>query len=409
MRVLLMADWPLLEGGTERYIEWVRSALEASGDEVKLLTGSTGTAGGGTADYVAPSSDRLSMQAVLQIANPRAAAQARAAIRDFSPDAVLVTTFLTHLSPAILAPLRRVPTVVVVMDYRPVCPIATRLLPDGSICAEKAGLVCRHHGCVSLAHWLRDRPRYALLRRGLASVDRVLACSDWMRRCLREGGIESESIVLPVPRPSPRFHRSPTERPRFAYIGRLRSEKGVDLLLTAFAQIASTWPEAELSVLGDGPDRPDLERLVATLGLGGVVRFAGWVDPSEVEAELAQAWALVAPSMWAEPLGLSALEAVVRGVPVIAPAAGGFEETIEPGATGLLFPRGDAVALAERLVSIASGEAFPSRSLMPSAIERVRDRHDLTRHVMSLHEHFGSINRVRGSLGTKADPSDPSA
>ncbi len=205
MRILLIADWPRLEGGTERYVEWVRGGLEASGHEVRLLTGSTGTAGGGTADYVAPSSDRLLAQAFLQVANPRAAARVRSAVRDFSPDAVFVTTFLTHLSPAILAPLRRVPTVVLVMDYRPVCPIATKLLPDDSICAEVAGLVCWRNGCVSLPHWLRDRPRYALLRGGLASVDRVLACSDWVRERLREGGIASESIVLPVPPPGAAF------------------------------------------------------------------------------------------------------------------------------------------------------------------------------------------------------------
>lgn len=394
MRLLLVADWPRLEGGTERYVEWVRGGLEASGSEVRLLTGSTGTAGGGTADYVAPSSDRLPAQAFLQIANPRAAACVRSAVRDFSPDAVLVTTFLTHLSPAILPPLRRVPTVVIVMDYRPVCPIATKLLPDDTICAEVAGLVCWRNGCVSLPHWLRDRPRYALLRGGLASVDRVLACSVWVRDRLREGGIASESIVLPVPPPSTAFLRSPAEHPRFACIGRLRREKGVDLLIRAFVQIVDEWPDAQLSVLGDGPDRPKLERLAETLGVGAAVAFTGWVGANEVEAELARAWALVVPSLWAEPLGLSAIEAVVRGVPVIAPAAGGFEETIESGVTGLFFPRGDVDALAERLASVARGDAFPSRSLPPSAIERVRDRHDVGRHVSSLTELFDSIRGV---------------
>lgn len=409
MRVLLIADWPRLEGGTERYVEWVRDGLEASGDEVRLLTGSTGTTGRGTAHYVAPSSDRLSAQAFLQIANPWAAAQTVAAVRDFSPEAVLVTTFLTHLSPAILSPLRHVPTVVLAMDYRPVCPIATRLLPDGSICTEEAGLVCWQRGCVSLAHWLRDRPRYALLRRGLASVDRVLACSDWMRRCLREGGIESEAIVLPVPPPSPQFRRLPAERPRFTYVGRLRREKGVDLLLVAFAQIVDRRPDAELTILGDGPDRSALEFLAHQLGLGTAVRFTGWVDFDRVELELARTWALVAPSLWAEPLGLSVLEAVVRGVPVVASAAGGFEETVEPGITGLLYPRADPAALAERIAAIAGGEAFPARTLPRSVIERVQLRHDLAGHIDHLHEHFDSIRHARGLLPSEQDPGDPSA
>ena len=71
-------------------------------------------------------------------------------------------------------------------------------------------------------------------------------------------------------------------------------------------------------------------RLIAVeLGIGGAVRFEGRVSFGAVEAALSKAWALVAPSVWPEPLGLTAIEAITRGVPAIATATGGFAETVE--------------------------------------------------------------------------------
>ena len=384
MRILVAGDWPVFEGGTESYILRVRDGLLAVGDEVRLLTGSTGSRAGGTADYVAPSSERLAAQAFLQVANPFARHAIRTTLRDFSPDAVLVTTFLTHLSPAILGPLSAYPTVVFVMDYRPICPIALKLLPDDSLCTLPAGAVCWRSGCVSVGHWLRDVPRYALLRAGLASAGPVLACSKWMRDRLAEAGIESEALELPVPQPPAGYTRAPAANPRFVYVGRLRAEKGVDLLLHAFAAVLPSSPGSSLRVVGDGPQRADLERLAADLGLGESVSFAGWIPPERVSGELVGAWALVAPSRWAEPLGLSAIEAAVHGVPVIASGAGGFLETVEPGVTGMLFERNDAEALAACLCAVAEGRVFPGHALAQEAVERLRDRYDLTRHVAVL-------------------------
>jgi glycosyltransferase involved in cell wall biosynthesis len=382
LRILVAGDWPVFEGGTENYILRVRDGLRAAGDEVRVLTGSTGSRAGGTADYVAPSSERLAAQAFLQVANPFARRAMRAALRDFSPDAVLVTTFLTHLSPAILGPLRAYPTVVFVMDYRPICPIALKLLPDNSLCTLPAGAVCWRSGCVSLGHWLRDIPRYALLRAGLAGP--VLTCSRWMRERLAEAGIESEAVELPVPQPPAGYARAPAADPRFVYVGRLRAEKGVDLLLHAFAAALPSSPGSSLRVVGDGPQRAELERLAGDLGLGESISFVGWIPPERVSGELVGAWALVAPSRWAEPLGLSAIEAAVHGVPVIASAAGGFLETVEPGVTGMLFERNDAEALATCLRAVAQGQVFPGQALAEEAVERLRNRYDLTRHVAVL-------------------------
>jgi glycosyltransferase involved in cell wall biosynthesis len=121
------------------------------------------------------------------------------------------------------------------------------------------------------------------------------------------------------------------------------------------------------------------------------VSWTGWQNPAGVERELADAWVLVAPSLWAEPLGLVALEAIVRGVPVVASEKGGFGETVEPGISGLLFPNGDNEALAHRMLDIAAGRAFRDHVVPDHVARRVAERHSLEGHVERMREIFREV------------------
>ena len=239
-------------------------------------------------------------------------------IREFRPDAAFVAHFAYHLSPAVVPALGSVPTVVSMMDYKVVCPMGTKLLPGGSICSRPAGVACRQEGCTGTLHWLRDQPRYALIRSGLRHARQVISPSAWMQAELRRNGVESECIPIPVRGPSAGYVRRPDAEPTFTYVGRLSREKGVDVLVRAFSAMASRHPAACLRIVGDGPMHNELQRLAASTGVASKVDFRGRVSPDRVEESLADAWALVAPSVWAEPYGLVAPEAILHGVPVIA-------------------------------------------------------------------------------------------
>lgn len=380
MRVLIVTDWNRGRGGAEAYVGWLREGLERSGDEVRMLTSSVGSAGDGKAEYVASGSERRAAQVLLQIANPFAIRAVRRAIDRFRPDAILVNMFAHHLSPAILHAIRNVPFVVMVSDYKCICPVGSKLLPDGSICSSQAGWTCCESGCVSLPHWVRDRPRYSLIRSGIAKAHSVIACSDWVKSELGKAGIVSERVYLPVPAPGGTYSRAPAQHPVILFCGRLDIEKGVDRLLRAFAQVSNASGDVTLRIAGQGPERARLESLARELGIEQRVAFLGWVDSPEIEKELSSAWALVAPSLWAEPLGLVALEAIFRGVPVIASAVGGFSETVEHGVSGLLVPNGDVSALAEALSSVVSRRQFAD-GISADAVARITARHDVTRHV----------------------------
>lgn len=385
MRILLVTDWNRGHGGAEAYAAWLRAGLADLGEEVRLLTSGAGSAAadtpGGRAEYVAFGTDRAAAQAFLQVVNPFAFARVRAAVREFRPDVAFLNMFAHHLSPAVLKALEGVPIFFLVTDYKVVCPIGSKLLPDGSICEVPAGWVCHREGCVSLPHWIRDRPRYALLRALLPRVERVVACSRWVQRELARAGIPAGIEMLPVPPPGPDYVRAPSAEPLFVYTGRLDVEKGVDTLVRAFARVRGAAPRARLRIVGSGPRRAALERLAAGLGVAEALHFTGWLAPDQVEREVARAWAVVAPSLWAEPLGFVAIEAVVRGVPVLASVRGGFTETVEDGISGLLHPNGDEEALAADMVDVALRRRFADHAVPADAVRRASRRHDLGRHL----------------------------
>ena len=330
-------------------------------------------------------------QAFLQIANPAAQARLRSIVRSFKPDVALVSQFAYHFSPSVFTPLAGIPTVVTMMDYKAICPLGTRLLPDGAPCEEHAGVSCMSNRCMSVPHWIRDLPRYALIRKGLAGTDRIVCPSDWMKRQLSNAGIDAELVRFGVANPRESFQHTPSSHPRFVYCGRLSSEKGVALLVRAFAKFVADVPHASLSIVGDGPLRQPIERLVAKLGVERAVTLTGWISPDEVDNELSDAWALVAPSIWAEPFGLAVVEAIVRGVPVVVSDSGAFLETVEQNVTGLFFESGSEAALVQSLRRIAMRTVFPSGTIDAAALARVTRSLSLDDHVERMRSIFSDV------------------
>ncbi|REE97435.1 glycosyltransferase family 4 protein [Thermomonospora umbrina] len=135
-------------------------------------------------------------------------------------------------------------------------------------------------------------------------------------------------------------------RPRVAFVGRLRAQKGVDTLLRAFALLGASG--GRLVIVGDGPERARLEALAARLGVAGRVSFLGFVPHETVPALLREMDVLVLPSRYEE-LGSVLLEAMYCRVPVVATQVGGVPHLIRHGHNGLLVPSGSPARLADTL------------------------------------------------------------
>ncbi|MGH7720644.1 MAG: glycosyltransferase family 4 protein [Gemmatimonadaceae bacterium] len=140
-------------------------------------------------------------------------------------------------------------------------------------------------------------------------------------------------------------------RPLFAYLGRLKRYKGVDLVLRAFAGMRHAG--ASLAIAGGGDHRPALERLATSLDLGERVRFLGFIDESEKLALLRSAWALAFASP-KEGWGMTNVEAAACGTPVIASDSPGLRESVREGETGFLVPHGDVSAISAAFDRLAT-------------------------------------------------------
>lgn len=131
---------------------------------------------------------------------------------------------------------------------------------------------------------------------------------------------------------------------------RLEAEKDTDVAVRAFAASGLAGAGWRLEIAGDGARRDSLEALALRLGIADAVRFLG--RRSDVDQLMARASMLVAPCA-GEGLGLTVVEAMAAGLPVVAAEAGGHVETVGAVVGGRLFSPGDAEAAGRALVALA--------------------------------------------------------
>lgn len=351
MNILIVQDYGTPNAGAELGALALRRGLRARGHDARLFTSAARPLPLEIAsDYVCHGTFSPARR-LLQVANPSAAYRLHATLASFRPDVVHVRNFLTQLSPLVLRAVRDFPTVVQMVNYDYVCPLGTKLLPDGSPCRFVPGRACHQNGCLPLAGLARTHIQTRLRRRWHGAVDHVIVMSHWMRDRLEREGIRVDDVVYEgVPRVPP---RAPLQGPpTVGYAGRLVVKKGVDVLLAAMAAVVRELPEARLVVAGDGPERSSLERRVAQLGLSKHVSMLGHLEREGLEDALAQAWVQVVPSLWEEPFGMVAAEAMMRGTAVVASDTGGLGELVEDGRTGAKVPAGDEGALAAALLGL---------------------------------------------------------
>ncbi|HYV86640.1 MAG TPA: glycosyltransferase [Patescibacteria group bacterium] len=136
---------------------------------------------------------------------------------------------------------------------------------------------------------------------------------------------------------------------------RLEAIKGTGDLVRAFMGLAPSRPRLRLFIAGEGPQRPELLKLIHAGGLQNrATILGGWADPLEI---LPACDAVVLASR-NEGMGRALVEAMVMAIPVVATAVGGVPDLLEEGRAGLLVPPGDPVALAGALARLVDDPGF---------------------------------------------------
>jgi glycosyltransferase involved in cell wall biosynthesis len=150
-------------------------------------------------------------------------------------------------------------------------------------------------------------------------------------------------------------------------VGIFRKVKGHDVTLKAAKIVADIFPNVHFLLVGDGPHKRVIEKLVDNLGLSEHVTFTGFVDNV---TEIYSITDVAILSSWSEGVPQSVLQAMASGVPVVSTKVGGVPEIVMDGATGLLISPGDYDALAKNIISLLKNPQL-ALNLSDNAKQRV--------------------------------------
>lgn len=175
--------------------------------------------------------------------------------------------------------------------------------------------------------------------------------------------------------------------PLIGVIARLSPEKGHEVLLKAWPAVLAQHPDAQCLLVGAGVAEERLRAEVERLGLTGKVIFAGY--RADVGAITSLLTALVLPSH-SEALGLVLLEAMARGMPVVATRVGGVPEVVTSGRDGLLVPPADPSTMAEAINSLLGDPAL-ARALGEAGRHTVSERFDAARNTAAVTELYAEL------------------
>ena len=236
---------------------------------------------------------------------------------------------------------------------------AVRFLP----LAEELGIpiVAHFHG-LDLSSSLGNRWYRWSLECALPQLAAMVVVGAHQGEMLRSLGAETSRIHhipcgVPVDEYPLRAGPSRPSSTHFTAVSRLVPWKGVDVTLRAFATVVRAGIDAELTVLGDGPQRQELETLADTLGVRSRVAFLGWCPPSQVQSSLAATDVFLQHSRryrgWVEGFGVSIVEAAASGIPVVVSDCGGIAEHVADGVTGFVVEQEDVDGMADRMRRLA--------------------------------------------------------
>lgn len=264
------------------------------------------------------------------------------------------------LLPMFLAWLFRRPMLIHHHVYQAICPNGLLLYqPNGTVCPGhfQAG---RHGECLrcnaglgrwrSFRMWASGFPRLWLCKRAahnVAITNHVQRRLSLPRSQVIYNGVpcsESSSV-------SSVESISPGAPVSFAFVGRFVAEKGLPVLVDAAARLQSQGFPFRLQLIGDGPERPNIEAAVRARGLHGQITFTGILHGEDLRRATGDAVAVVMPSIWEETAGMAAIEQMMRGRVVIASDIGGLGEIVD--GAGLKFPPGDSESLSSCMRRLA--------------------------------------------------------
>jgi glycosyltransferase involved in cell wall biosynthesis len=343
MRVLQLHTRYRQPGGEDMVVQTEAGLLRAAGHEVETLQVDNPASAAAAAGALARAPwNHAAVRVVEQV------------VAEHRPDVVHVHNTWFAMSPAVVrAASTGAPAVVMSLhNYRITC-ANSMLFRDGRPCQDCVGSHPWHgvrHACYQDSRALSAvaAATIAVHRRARTwteHVDLFLTLTPFGRQTFEAAGLPAERLcVVPhtVSDPGPRL-QPPSASKDVVVVGRLSPEKGTRVVIEAMERLRGT--SLRLIVIGDGPERADLEKAA-----GPRVSFTGHLPGAEVRQRLLGARCLLFPSLWFETYGLALVEAMAAGLPVVASDLGGSSWVAGPA--GKMAPPGDVPAWTRALAAL---------------------------------------------------------
>lgn len=418
MRILLVNKYFYRKGGAETYFFALAEGLRALGHEVAFFSMQHPNNESSywskyfvsEKDYVGDiSAFKKVQEASTLIYSFEARRKFEALLEEFKPDVIHMNNVHRQLTLSILdAPYLKkhhVPVVYTAHDYILVCPAYTMVNGHGEVCdacLDKHFMHAVKNACVKGSRvksaLATMEAEFLKLHHSYDKIDLIIAPSEFMKSKLEEGGFAGKVVALQnfltdsqmeMARKVANTHKFEDavdgKRPYFLFFGRLSKEKGILTLVRAFLKatgltapydstesegavrrtaessevandktfLPSNW---DLHIVGDGPGRSEIERLVADAGSEAAsrIQLLGYKSGEDLQREVGNARFSVLSSEWRENMPYSGLESLAAQTPIIGACIGGIPELVEEDKTGFTFESGNIADLKDGLLKAAA-------------------------------------------------------
>lgn len=457
MRILLVNKYFYRKGGAETYFFALAEGLRALGHDVAFFSMKHPNNEPSywskyfvsEKDYVGDISAFKKMQeASTLIYSFEAKRKFEALLEEFKPDIIHMNNVHRQLTLSILdAPYLKkhhVPVVYTAHDYILICPAYTMVNGHGEVCdacLDKHFMHAVKNVCVkgsrAKSALASMEAEFLKLHHSYDKIDLIIAPSEFMKSKLEEGGFANKVVALQnfltdsqmeMARKVANTHKFEDavdgKRPYFLFFGRLSKEKGILTLVRAFLKAAglaashgsagsdgavcravesseaangetflpSNW---DLHIVGDGPERSEIERLVANAGSEAAsrIQLLGYKSGEDLQREVGNARFSVLSSEWRENMPYSGLESLAAKTPVIGAQIGGIPELVVEGETGFAFESGNVSVLTNALIKASHADENDYQIMQQACTKYVNERCEQSQYVRQLEDSYRRIAR----------------
>lgn len=415
MRILFVNKYNYIKGGSETYLFGLKDKLEKEGHETAIFSmKDTKNFSSDYSDDFVNAIDYENTSMLSKVKNGfnliysfEAKSKIENVIKDFNPDVVHLNLIYHQITPSIIKTINKlnIPIVFVVHDYKIICP-NYKMFNDNKVCNKCIGgnfISCTTNKChkdsyIDSALLSIEAYTHKVLQ-SYNFVDEFIFPSSYIEKQFLESYF-SETNKEKFTKIS-NFVSSDyydfkfknqyiTKKKQILYYGRLSQEKGVDLLIKAVERLDS---DVVLKIVGTGPEEKRLQEYVETKKLNNI-KFCGFKTGDNLKKIIAESMFVVLPATWPEVFGLTNIEALALGTPIIGSDIGGISELITKD-VGFLFEPGNLGDLVDQLNTAISLNNEEYNIMQEKCIENSK-KYNIDDYYFSILKVYNQAIRKRG-------------